>query len=564
MGGLALPRVPRGWDSRFPPRKVLPVKGVRFPLPWLVLGAAPAGLALWCLGAEVFRPNDLLFAAAIPLAVAILVAWIPARSPRRLPVALPLVLFSLGWLATTLVLEAPQTNDEAAYLLQADLFASARLAEPIVQPGCPEGVAHCPTHRRQIYEDSVAGVRFAKYPPGTSLALMPFQWLGIPSVAGLLAGLASLLLLAKLAELLQTGDRGRGVLLLAVAPFFLLVQGSFQSEAFTLPAALAGWLCLLRWRREGVAAAGVGIAAGWIFLCRPLTGVIFALSALPGLLSARNRASKGSGLFAAILGGLPFLAILLLYQKAQTGYFLVSQYELYAQRFGPWDSTGSPLDVYGRGDFWTGLLRQAGRWSITLWGTLGAVGLGLAGLIRMRRKDGGFALLFAILLPTGYALHWYSGHRGYLGPLYAYETLGGLSLGAAILLSKMGPRWGRGLVAGAFVSSLVLFVHRLDYASEVSDLRMAPWHAAEARDTLPANAVILLPSGPGAGKWLLPSHSPFEKQEWVFLRTYATNAETLAMLEAMHLAERPRYRFVPGAALVPGANRSKDQLLADS
>jgi hypothetical protein len=513
----------------------------------LALGSVPAFVALsmdsvlqsWDLGLSAV----VLFAALL-LAFGKLVPMFQARE-IRLPmvVAVVIALVPTGFLAWKF--DAPVTNDERAYLFQAELFADGELTAPLP----PSRASTWALHQRQILDippgkneagEFSAGKRLAKYPPGTSIALVPGTWLGIPWLSVAFMAVADLFLLLAIARCLGIANPLLGPLLLAASPFFLLVHTSFQSEVFTLPAALGGWWCLLR-MRQGTSskklAVGVGAAAGWIFLCRPLTGLVFAAAAVLGL---RGR------LFGAVLGGLPFLALYLAYNAAQTGDLFLAPYELYAQNFGPWDAQDEPMDVYGKGDFWQGIVRQWGRWSVTQLGMLGGIGLGVWGLFRHRNLDGGFGIAFIILLPLAYAFHWYPGHWGYLGPLYGFETLGVLVIGSLLLLQSAPPIWRKSILLAAISWGPLLFVMRVPALAEQAMFRSAPQRAAAQAET---GSLVLLPWVEQAGirekglKLHTPSKPPFENQRVVIIRQGPNPETTERAIQELGLIARKRYIF---------------------
>jgi len=447
-------------------------------------------------------------------------------------------------------LPAPITNDERSYLYQAELLGEGRLAEPL-------SAAPAALSRRQVLDDSGTGLRYSKYPPGTALALTPGVLFGQPALMTALAALLDLLLLAALARRLGLSHPRLAPLLLAVSPFFLLVQTSFQSEVFTLPAVLAGYFCLLQVRspsaRRPLAwAMGVGACTGWILLARPLTGAVLALAFLPGLAPAAGavRGGRGRAVLAAALAGLPFVLILLAANKVWTGDWFSAPYEVYAHRFGPFDPAGRPVDVYGRGDFVPGLLRQGARWSVTLLGLLGGVGLGFWGLGRLRKRDGGSGLLVAVLLPVAYAFHWYPGHWAYLGPLYCLESLGLLLLGTLHLLDSLSEGWRRSFFWVAVLAGAALFGVRYGDIREQALLRSAPQRAAQAAG-VPRRAVVLLPwfADPArrerSFKFYTPSRNPREEQP-CFVREGPDPDRTREALQRLGLGGRPVFRFVPG------------------
>lgn len=528
----------------------------------LVLGAIPAVLGL-LIPQDTKRPllrwPDLALAGAALAAGWAAGRWAPPVIGRRWKWLLPLALLPV--LLQAVLLPTPITTDERAYLLQAELLAGGRLSEPLPQPACEPGRNLCPLHRRQVYEDAGRGVRYSKYSPGTSLALAPGAAVRAPWLIPALFALLDVFLVAALARRLGQEDAGLAPVLLLLCPFFFLVHTSFQSEFASLPAALAGYYGLLRVRggaRRPLAwGAGIGAAAGWIFCVRPLTGVLFALACVPGILW-RTGGKGRLALAGALAGGLPLLGLALAYNWAQTGAPLTFPYHLYAVRFGPWlDPQGQvPLDVYGNGRLWNGLLDHGARWSVGV-GVLGLAALGFYGLWRLRRQDGGSALAFAAVLPIAYALHWYPGHWAYLGPLYAFESLGFLVLGLAGVLGACEPRWRSGLVVALGAGGLALAGYRFGLIHEQSARCYAPEAAAAGA---PPGAVVLLPypsqrevgADPALAelrddsqKYYTPSRPPLPPGTTVLVRELEGPRRTREALAALGLDGRPFYRFLP-------------------
>jgi len=452
---------------------------------------------------------------------------------------------------STLVLPTTVSNDERAYLLQAEMFAAGRISLPLVEPA--EAL-----RRRQIHEDPVRGVIYAKYPPGTAIALVPGVLLGLPFATSAVAGVLAVLLVAAVVRKLDRPEPGTAALLFASCPLFLLLQTSVQSQVFTLPAALAGYLALLHARADPGRSFGwataLGACAGWIFLARPLTGVVFGAAMLPGLLvpSGDRRAPGPRALAGAVLGGLPFLGILLVYNAALTGSAWLTPYALYAAEFSPWDRY--PLF---RSEFFDdpslavlqNLLRQLARWLPAVFGVLGAVSLGFWGSWRLRRLDGGAGLAFALALPLTYAFHWYPGHWAALGPIYAAESLGLLVVAAVALLGDAPKSWLRSLTPIALAAGAALFVVRFELIAEHAQRRVAPQAVVAARPP-EREAVVLLPRfhKPERRERSLnlytPSRPPLDAAV-VYLRQLDSPARTRAALEAFGLADRAVYRFAP-------------------
>lgn len=501
------------------------------------------------------EPRDVGVAGAA-LATASLLAWMLRGRWPQFPAGwlLGLALLAAGvpTLIAALGLDSAITNDERAYLYQAELLAQGRLTEPLPAQGDM-------FLQRQLFCDEDRGIRYAKYPPGTALGLLPGVLAGWPLLSTLLAGLLDVLLLMAIARRLGLVTPALAALLLALSPFFLLVQTSMQSEVFALPAILAGYWALLRVRDHGISwrtAAGLGAlmgaCAGFAFLCRPLTGLLIALAFGVGLVSSPSRVPA---LMGAIAGGLPFAAAFLLHNQALTGDPLSIPYHQYALRYGPFDPAGEPIDIYGKGDVLQGLVEQAGRWSIVFGGILGAAALGFWGLWRLRQRDGGAGLLFALLGPCAYSLHWYHGHKVYLGPLHCYEALGLLLCGALLVLQAAPARWRRGFVLAAICAGPVVFALRFHSIRELSDRRSAPQRAARSA---PPGAVILYcalgqrdAQDDPSVKYYTPSLPSRRLDEQVFVREPCNLPLQEALMNA-GLGGRPVFRFVPNPDLRSG------------
>lgn len=533
----------------------------RFLLVCLGLGALPA-LAAWLLAPELLQFWDVPLTAGVLLGAVLLARRAQAERVGDLPLALPLALLIAVAVPASLHLRnaVPATNDERAYLFQAELFAEGRLAESLQT----NELVDFTLRRRQVHEDRGRdrdgdgqpdpGTRYSKYPPGTSAWLTPGVWLGWPPLMVVLGSIANILLTTALARQYGLARPAMAGLLLAVSPFFLLVQSSFQSEVATLPFALAAWWALLKLRAGGKwFAILVGLSCGAIFLSRPLTGVVAALACAVGLVSVPGALrGRASGLLLATLGGLPMLALALLYNHAQTGEMWLTPYHAYAQAFGPWKDASLPaaervtLDVYGQGDVLAGLGRQAARWSVGL-GMLGAFLIGFAGLWRLRGKDGGAALAFAILLPLAYSFHWYPGHWAYLGPLYAYETLGLVLIGWLALLTQAPPRWGRNLTLALASWGAIVMVPRVTAIDEQVHMRSAPERVAAQ---MQGPAVLLLPyvAVPSMHEYGLKHWTPSRipaNEPIAIVRELARPDYTLRSLQELGLRGRPIFRLSP-------------------
>ncbi len=519
----------------------------------MIVAAVPTLFAA-VLGEDIFQTWDLVTATAVLLGGLMLIFVRGEQTPMHLAsLSLALLILVVPTAYVHIRHDVPVSNDERSYLYQAEVFAEGMLAD---ETQVNEWVDFA-LRQRQVHEHRDVKRRYSKYAPATSLALTPGVVMGWPPLMVILAGIADLILIAMIGRRYGLNKPRLAALVLATSPFFLLVQSSFQSEVFTMPAALAGYLALLKSRQNpkggpGFSAFLVGLCAGWIFLGRPLTGVVYALTMALGLWFGPG-APKWRGIFSAILGGLPMLALALAYHRAQTGDWMLSPYEAYAQAFGPWENPGAeaadriPIDVYGHGDFLLGMMRQLGRWGVAFGGMLGAVGLAWWGLWCNRKRDGGAGAMFALLLPMAYALHWYPGHWGYLGPLYCIESLGMLVVGFLMCMQQAPKAWRNNLILAVIAWGAVLFVVRLVPLQEQVDKRGVPERvAAEMAD----QTVLLLPyfKNPAMAeptmKYWTPTRNPAE-QRVAIIRELPNPDLTARVVQALGLEGRTVFRLTP-------------------
>ena len=530
----------------------------------MVVAAIPALLAA-LIGEDIFQTWDLVTAAAVLIGGLLLIFLRGSQTPMHLAsMSLAMLILVVPTAYVHIRFDAPVSNDERSYLYQAEVFSEGKLADPVQ---VHEWVDYS-LRQRQVHENRDVDRRYSKYSPATSLGLTPGVWLGWPPLMVILAGIADLLLIAMIGRRFGLDKPRLAALVLATSPFFLLVQSSFQSEVFTMPAALAGYWALLKSRQNpkggpGFSAFLVGMCAGWIFLGRPLTGVVYAAAMALGLWFGPG-APKWRGLFSAILGGLPLLVIALAYNRAQTGDWLLSPYEVYAQAFGPWENPQAaaadriPIDVYGNGNFFQGMLRQLGRWGVAFGGMLGAAGIAWWGLWANRRRDGGAGAVFALLLPAAYALHWYPGHWGYLGPLYCIESLGMLVVGFLMCLQGAPKAWRNNLILAVIAWGAILFVVRLVPLQEQVNRRALPERVAAQMEE---HSVLLLPyfKNPAMAeptmKYWTPSRNP-AGQRVAIVRELPEPDLTARVLRALELQERPVFRLTPDEKASDGSGYS--------
>jgi len=538
----------------------------------LAIGAVPAFLA-WILDEKALQTWDLPIAAAVLMLGLFFAQRAKPKPLTNFPWKFAYLVVLVPPVVAMVSLDGPISNDERAYVFQAELMADGAMSAPLAEAAVPTDIEEQyllgSFRRRQLFEDSENQRLYSKYAPGTSMALVPGVLLGNPLFSTLLAALLDLWLMRLIAGRLRLRVPGMAVMLLGTSPFFLLLHTSMQSEVFTLPAVLFGYLALLH-TRDGSAkwALAVGAAAGWVFLTRPLTGLLCAVISGSVLLLHQQRLKTVP---LALLGGLPFLALAMWWNQQYTGDYFTPVYELYAQRYGPFfpGPDRIPQDVYGNGDFFSGLLRQGGRWSVAFGGMLGAAGLAFWGVWRLRKRDGGAALLFSALLPAVYALHWYAGHRAYLGPLYAAESLAFLCLGLVLLLEQAPVNWRRGMLLGMVSCGGTVFAARWGLIQEESFERSAPQRVVRAEAPPDAGAIIFLPnqyqgSKEKAFKYWTPSlFSDLASPAPVILRSNRRMTPE-RLVRWLGLEGRPLYAYEPSEDAPLGGYLRPLQLSAES
>jgi hypothetical protein len=217
-------------------------------------------------------------------------------------------------LALVWVLRAfPNSADEYVFLFGADTFLAGRLWNPLP-----------PLHQcfSFLHIAEIDGKWVSQYAPGWSMLLAVARfghlsyWLVCP-----LVGIVLLFTVFKLGRR-QNGRLGRvlAVVLIALSPFFVVNAASYFNA---IPTATAG--ALFCWEAVEFFDAPkfrnaflAGAALGCVGILRPYDIVVFAVPFIVGLIQSGRRLHYA---FLPLigLGGLPFLALLLLYDRAITG-----------------------------------------------------------------------------------------------------------------------------------------------------------------------------------------------------------------------------------------------------
>jgi len=224
-------------------------------------------------------------------------------------------------------------HDEAAYLLQARLFAAFH----VVAPARP-----APEFFEQ-YHTFVEPVVAAKYPPGFSLVLVPGIWLGLPGlIPALLVGASAALAFLLASELASMPVAFVTVVLMNASSVAIKFNPSYSSEVLTSFLVLLSWFALYRHWNTGrtVWLLVLAAAVGWGAITRPLTMLAFAIPAgVATLISIRrHRAWLAIVPSVGIVGAA--IAIMLLFNRQVTGSWRKSPQGEYARMYIPEDHIG--------------------------------------------------------------------------------------------------------------------------------------------------------------------------------------------------------------------------------
>jgi hypothetical protein len=229
--------------------------------------------------------------------------------------------------------ELPLVHDEAAYILQARLFAAGKWTDSAPIP--------------EFFEQPhvLVAPRFAeKYAPGNALMLTPGIWLDRPGLMPvIMLGVAGALIFALGRRIVNVWV---GILAwmiwLGLATETTTFRPSYFSEMLTQALWLCGWWALLRWRGDRRAWQLMLVAAciGWMAITRPLTAAAFALPVGAAVLYLVWQRGAWIPLVAALAVGWAFLAVLPLWSAKTTGSWRVTPLMLYTDQYMPYDVPG--------------------------------------------------------------------------------------------------------------------------------------------------------------------------------------------------------------------------------
>ena len=263
-------------------------------------------------------------------ALARLYAWCLHGADRvhahRLAVCLigaPLATLILVAINQVVLLDFPNSGDEYVYLYQARMMALGRLWHATVTP------ADIFTFNYIVQEPQRT---FGSFPPGWPLALAAAVALRVPVwLVNPVLGVLTLGLVWVLGSRLYAPRVGvLAAVLVAVSPFFAFNAASYFSHTFC-GALLLGAACLAARedRTPFWVPVSIGLLVGWAVLARYLTGVVCAVPIVLWLLRPGVNRARTAAL--VVLGGLPWVAVLMAYNAALSG--------------SPWRLTTTPITV---------------------------------------------------------------------------------------------------------------------------------------------------------------------------------------------------------------------------
>jgi Dolichyl-phosphate-mannose-protein mannosyltransferase len=261
------------------------------------------------------------------------------RTLRRLgpPAAAALTVITV-WYVWGALRPVPTVQDEASYLLQADIFAHGRWT------------AHSPPIPEFFEQPHVLVVPTvaSKYPPGHALLLSLGALLHFPPLVPLmLAGATAALLFALAARVFNVWVASLASAIWIPAPMVLRFESSYLSEVSTTTIVLLCWWLLLAWRADHRTRWLVllGLAVGWGAITRPLTMLAFAMPLAFVVLRDAHRLKTWRPVVASAVVTVAVLSLLPLWSVRTTGDWQLTPLELYRRDYLPFDKYGFTPDT---------------------------------------------------------------------------------------------------------------------------------------------------------------------------------------------------------------------------
>ena len=279
-------------------------------------------------------------------ALGIAARWLPASAANPLQravdarfapaVAGALSALFLAWMWGSLA-EPAWIHDEAAYLLQAKIFASGQLSAPA--PALPEFF--------EQYHVLVTPRLAPKYPPGHALMLVPGVWLGLPGLMPvLLGGVAGGLLFALARRLAGGWVAALAWTIWLSSPVGTVWRCTYLSESTSAAAWLGTTWLLLRWWEDGRPRdlVLVGLLIAWLGITRPLTAIALAIPLGMVVLVGVWRRKAWGALGGALAAGFVVLSLLPVWNAASTLDWRTTPYTEYSRIYFPYQKLGFGVD----------------------------------------------------------------------------------------------------------------------------------------------------------------------------------------------------------------------------
>lgn len=298
----------------------------------------------------------------------------------------------------------PNSADEYAYIIQAQTYARAKLW--LTPPPLPEFFQFA-----QLYDKS--GIWISPYQPGWPLLLTTLILVEAPPwlMSPVLGAVMVLAFGALARQITGAGATWLALLALVTSPFFLFQYASYFPHGAAALAAVIFGLAGMKYLESGkpLLAFAAGAAIGYVGLTRAFNAPIIAA---PFVIAAALNPARRTGLFWFGLGGVPFLAALLLYNYAVTGNALTLVQE--------WVNPGNePFGVPGH----TATLEIARRIiRLHFWTSpVMLIGWMLSFILLARKRT--LTFIDWIFPATLAAFTFYGGHGGpQYGPRYLFEA----------------------------------------------------------------------------------------------------------------------------------------------
>ncbi|TMV07036.1 hypothetical protein FGK63_13060 [Ruegeria sediminis] len=342
----------------------------------------------------------------------------------------------LAWTAFDRV---PHVQDELAYLFQARTFAEGALWSPAPPEAAQPALEF---YLLDVHEGKWIGVPA----PGWAFVLTVGVLIGAPWLINPLLTGASVWLAHDILRRAVSRERADLVaLLMATSPWVLATGATLMTHATALVMVLLAWWCLLcagagSSRRDAVLALVAGLALGWVFVTRPLDGLI--IGGLTGLWLLRRLPGGFGQVLACALGGIASGSVFLLFNYAVTGDALLTPQADYLSRYWPdtqnafgfGANVGPPAKMWGALDIWIGhspaegllnLFNGFASLNLELLGwTFGSlVPVWIAFIWRKRLTGFDWAMLAVFSALVGALFfYWFTG-TFYVGPRYWHTAL---------------------------------------------------------------------------------------------------------------------------------------------